>query len=130
MILVVDDEPDILALVRVLLEREGYSVIDAPNGKAALEVIGVDPHDPGAARPDLVILDIMMPVMDGYTFNMRLQQNSETRHIPVIVLTAKGDKMRDLFEIAPNVNAYIQKPFEPKRLKELIAGILSGKNSA
>ncbi len=125
-ILVVDDEPDIVALLKLLLEKEGYSVLEASNGQVALERLGVEPPDPGAPRPDLIILDIMMPVMDGHTLNTRLQSHPETSVIPVLILTAKGEKMRDLFQVAPNVAAYVQKPFEPKRLKSLIAGIIAG----
>jgi len=78
------------------------------------------------ARPDLIILDVMMPIMDGYTLNGLLQREDMTRSIPILVLTAKGQKMRDLFEMAPNVAAYVQKPFDPKMLRELIIGILTG----
>jgi len=74
-------------------------------------------------------LDIMMPIMDGYTLNMRLQANNRTSSIPILVLTAKGQKMRDLFEMAPNVAAYVQKPFDPKMLRELIAGIIAAKKA-
>ena len=125
-VLVVDDEPEIVTLLRFVLEKEGYAVTEANNGQAALEKLGVEPGEPGPP-PDLIILDIMMPVMDGYTLNMRLQSNPKTRGIPILVLTAKGQKMRDLFEMAPNVAAYVQKPFDPKMLRELIAGILATK---
>ena len=126
-IMVVDDEPEIVTLLRFVLEKEGYKVLEASNGKVALECLGVDPPKKGVSMPDLMILDIMMPVMDGYQLNMRLQASDITREIPILVLTAKGQKMRDLFEMAPNVAAYVQKPFDPKALRELITGILSGK---
>ena len=127
-VMVVDDEPEIVTLLRFVLEKEGYRVTEAANGQEALDRLG----DSGggsqtALLPDLLILDIMMPVMDGYTLNMRLQSNPRTASIPILVLTAKGQKMRDLFEMAPNVAAYVQKPFDPKMLRELIAGILSHK---
>jgi len=127
-VMIVDDEPEIVTLLRFVLEKEGYKVTEANNGQMALERLGVDPAG-AAAKPDLIILDIMMPVMDGYTLNMRLQANPATRGIPILVLTAKGQKMRDLFEMAPNVAAYVQKPFDPKMLRELIAGILASKKS-
>jgi CheY-like chemotaxis protein len=69
----------------------------------------------------------MMPVMDGYQLNQRLQVEPRTQGIPILVLTAKGQKMRDLFEMAPNVAAYVQKPFDPKMLRELISGILTSR---
>ena len=129
-ILVVDDEPEIVTLLRFVLEKDGYKILEASNGQVALERLGVQPPEPGAALPDLIILDIMMPVMDGYTLNSRLQKEPKTQGIPILVLTAKGQKMRDLFEMAPNVAAYVQKPFDPKMLRELIAGILSSKKPA
>jgi len=129
-ILVVDDEPEIVTLLRFVLEKDGYKILDASNGAVALERLGIDPPQPGNSLPDLIILDIMMPVMDGYTLNSRLQKEPKTQVIPILVLTAKGQKMRDLFEMAPNVAAYVQKPFDPKMLRELIAGILSSKKAA
>jgi CheY-like chemotaxis protein len=126
-ILIVDDESDIVKLLRFVLERDGHMITDAPDGTIALQVLGLDPANPGAELPELLILDVMMPVMDGYTLNMRLQANERTKGIPIVVLTAKGDRMRDLFEMAPNVAAYVRKPFDPKMLRELVFGILSGK---
>jgi len=126
-ILVVDDEPEIVTLLRFLLEKEGHAVSAATNGQDALKALGIEPLDPAVKLPDLMILDIMMPVMDGFTLNSRLQDSPAAKDLPVIVLTAKGQKMRDLFQSSPNVAAYVQKPFDPKMLKDLIAGILSRK---
>ncbi len=127
MIMVVDDEPDIVTLLRFALEKDGHSVSEAGNGQIALERLGLDPVKADSALPDLIVLDIMMPVMDGYQLNMRLQTEPRAKDIPILVLTAKGQKMRDLFEMAPNVAAYVQKPFDPKMLRELIAGILASR---
>ncbi len=126
-VLIVDDEPEIVTLLRFVLEKDGHAVSSAVNGQDALEKLGIEPPRPETALPQLIVLDIMMPVMDGYALNMRLQAVDRTKTIPIIVLTAKGQKMRDLFELAPNVAAYIQKPFDPKTLRELISGILSNK---
>ena len=128
-ILVVDDEPEIVTLLRFVLEKDGHRILEAGNGQVALERLGVEPPSLEAPHPDLIILDIMMPIMDGYTLNSRLQKEEKTRSIPILVLTAKGQKMRDLFEMAPNVAAYVQKPFDPKMLRELILGILSGRKN-
>ena len=126
-ILVVDDESEIVTLLRFLLEKEGHAVAAATNGQDALQALGLEPANPAVKLPDLMILDIMMPVMDGFTLNSRLQDFPAAKDLPVIVLTAKGQKMRDLFQSSPNVAAYVQKPFDPKMLRDLIAGILSRK---
>ena len=128
-ILVVDDAPEIVTLLRFILEKDGHVILEASNGHVALERLGVEPPLQDAPQPDLIILDIMMPVMDGYTLNTRLQREDRTRSIPILVLTAKGQKMRDLFEMAPNVAAYVQKPFDPRMLRELIVSIISGKKN-
>ncbi|MDE2291219.1 MAG: response regulator [Elusimicrobia bacterium] len=129
-ILVVDDEPEIVTLLKFILEKDGHKIMEAGNGQIALERLGVEPPKPDSPKPDLIILDIMMPVMDGYTLNNRLQKEPKTKAIPILVLTAKGQKMRDLFEMAPNVAAYVQKPFDPKMLRELITSILDGRKNA
>ncbi|MDX6769704.1 MAG: response regulator [Elusimicrobiota bacterium] len=123
-ILVVDDEPEIVTLLRFVLEQDGHAVSSAGHGVEALAYLGLQPADDAKPLPDLIVLDIMMPVMDGYQLNMRLQTEPRAKDIPILVLTAKGQKMRDLFEMAPNVAAYVQKPFDPKTLRELISGIL------
>ena len=116
-VLVVDDERDVVELVKFLLERDGHKVIEAYNGREALEKAY-------AELPDLIILDIMMPEMDGYTVNARLTETESTKKIPVIILTAKG-QMRDVFEMASNVAFYMEKPFDPKHLREKIQEVLS-----
>jgi CheY-like chemotaxis protein len=126
-IMIVDDEPEIVTLLRFVLEADGHTVGSAVHGAHALDILGVEPAKAEAPLPDLIVLDIMMPVMDGYQLNMRLQSEARTKDIPILVLTAKGQKMRDLFEMAPNVAAYVQKPFDPKMLRELISGILSSR---
>lgn len=121
-VLVVDDEKDVVELVKFLLERDGHQVIEAYNGQEALEKAY-------AEHPELIILDIMMPEMDGYTVNARLTESESTRRIPVIILTAKG-QMRDVFEMASNVAFYMEKPFDPKHLREKIQDVLSKRTSA
>jgi two-component system alkaline phosphatase synthesis response regulator PhoP len=108
-ILVVDDEKDVVELLKFLLEKDGYSVATAFNGREALT----------AAKdnvPDLILLDVMMPEMDGYTVQTQLLDNPATRNIPIIILTAKG-QLRDVFAMSANVRAYIEKPFDPKTLR-------------
>lgn len=122
-ILLVDDERDVVTLIKFMLEKDGHVVIPAYNGGEALAKAGVEPRDETAVLPDLVILDVMMPVMDGYTVCSRLHEELRTRAVPVVVLTAKG-ATRDLFHQTPNVAAHLEKPFDPKALRELVTGML------
>lgn len=119
-IMIVDDEKDVLLLLKVVLEKEGYEVIEAGNGLEAYNKL-TDKANP--LKVDLVILDVMMPDMDGYTFQTRLQQTDELKKIPIIVLTAKG-QVREIFEMANNVYSFIEKPFEPAHLLKTIKGAL------
>src|SRR3989304_6848073 len=105
-IMVVDDETDIIELLRFLLEKDGFEVITAFNGQEALEKVGILPSDRQPVKPDLIVLDIMMPQMDGYTVQNKLMEDENARKIPIVILTAKG-QMRDLFGMASNVVAYI-----------------------
>jgi len=122
-ILIVDDERDVVTLVKFILQKEGHTIDEAYNGLQALENLGVEPNNPEAPLPDLVILDVMMPVMDGHTACRRINEDARARTVPLIVLTAKG-QMRDLFEMASNVAAYLEKPFDPRKLREMVAGVL------
>ena len=113
-ILIADDDPPILRLVRLKLQTEGYAVITATNGKEAIEAL--DEH-----RPDLVILDVMMPVMDGLEALQRIRQISS---IPIILLTARAgghDKVRGLDRGADD---YVTKPFDPDELAARVAALL------
>jgi two-component system alkaline phosphatase synthesis response regulator PhoP len=118
-ILVVDDDKNVFEIIRYTMEQEGHTVQMAANGKEGLARAAAD-------RPDLIILDIMMPEMDGYTLNTLLAAQPGTKNIPVIVLTAKG-QMRDTFVSAPNVQSYMDKPFEPSALQEQIRIVLAKK---
>jgi two-component system alkaline phosphatase synthesis response regulator PhoP len=125
-ILIVDDEEHIVALMRFILEKSGHAVSSVGNGQEALRVLGVDPADESAALPDLVILDVMMPIMDGYTAAIAIRNNPRTAALPILVVTAKGD-MRHLFEAIPSVAGFFEKPFDPKDLREVIAKVSAGK---
>jgi len=108
-ILVVEDDPDTLELVLAILEGGGYAAEPASDGASALEKAKASP-------PDLVLLDIMMPGMDGLTVCDRLRFDERTRDVPIIFLTAKGDA--DLASLASVLDAYayIRKPFSPDDL--------------
>lgn len=108
-IIVVDDEENILKMVNQTLTRNGYKVTTSPDGKDALEKIQ-------ANKPDLIILDIMMPYLDGFEVLQALRRNPATRNTPVIFLTAKNNDM-DIFKgWQAGVNCYLIKPFNPTEL--------------
>ena len=125
-ILIVDVEEHIVALLKFVLERVGHVISSACNGQEALRVLGVQPPDPAAPLPDLVILDVMMPIMDGYTAALSLKDDPRTAALPLLVVTAKGD-MRHLFEALPAVTGFFEKPFDPMNLREVIAKVVAGK---
>ncbi len=125
-ILIVDDEEHIVALMRFILEKSGHAVTAAGNGQEALRLLGVDPADAGAALPDLVILDVMMPIMDGYTAAIAIRNCARTAALPLLVVTAKGD-MRHLFEAIPSVAGFFEKPFDPKNLRDVVSKATAGK---
>ncbi len=108
-ILVVDDEPHIVRLASVVLERAGYQVVAAFDGKEALKQIE-------AEQPELVILDIMIPYVDGFEVLQTLRKNPSTHDLPVIMLTAKSQDA-DLFHAWQHgVECYLTKPFNPAEL--------------
>jgi CheY-like chemotaxis protein len=126
-ILVVDDERDVATMLKFMLEKDGHVVATAHNGREALAEIGVEPADESKPLPDLALLDVMMPEMDGYAVCTRMYEDARAKRVPVIMLTAKGG-MRELNERAPNVAAHLDKPFDPRALRELVAGMLEGKD--
>jgi len=118
-ILAVDDERHIVRLIQVNLERAGYQVVTAFDGPEALKKVEGE-------RPDLVVLDVMMPRMDGFEVLKRLQANPETREIPVIMLTAKAQDADVFRGWASGVSAYLTKPFNPLELITFVKRIFSG----
>lgn len=120
-ILVVDDEPSILELIRVNLEREGFGVDTASDGPAALE----------AARhgqPDLILLDVMLPGLDGLAVCRALHNDSVTRDIPIIMLSARGDELDKVLGLEMGADDYITKPFSPRELLARIKARLRRKS--
>jgi len=117
-ILVVDDEEDTRTLLRTLLESEGYGVETAADGKAALEHIQ-------AARPDLILLDVMMPQMDGLEVCDHLRFDPATRDVPIIFLTAKHDPVTQSRASILDAYAYLEKPFSPDALLAEIRNCLN-----
>jgi len=127
-ILLADDEHDVVTLLRFLLEKEGHSIDEAYSGTQVLAKLGVDGPARPAARPDLIVLDVMMPGADGYTVARRLADEDRTKGIPIVILTAKGG-MRDLFGFCANIAEYMQKPFDPATLRDVVAKTLQAKKN-
>lgn len=113
-ILVVDDDPNILELVSIQLTRAGYSVQKASNGREALALIEEE-------YPDLAVVDVMMPGMDGYTLTREIRSFTD---IPVLLLTAKGELEDKERGFLAGSDDYVVKPFEPKELQFRINAIL------
>ncbi|MBN8231882.1 response regulator [Corallococcus macrosporus] len=116
MVLVVDDDPDILEALSEILEAEGFEIRRARNGKEALERLEPDP-------PHLILLDLMMPVMDGWEFAQRMRQKPAFAAIPIIVLSADrnvGSKAKDI-----GAMGHLAKPFELNDLLSMVRQSLS-----
>ena len=117
LVLVADDDPDILRLISLRLERAGYDVVAARDGEQALEAaIG--------RSPDLALLDVMMPKLDGYEVTERLRDNERTRHVPVILLTARVQEADIARGIDAGADDYVKKPFSPRELSEHVQAAL------
>ena len=110
-VLVVDDEDDIRELCRVNLEFEGYEVIDAADGEAALQLVRSD-------HPDVIFLDLMTPKMDGWEVLRQLKEDDATASIPVILLTAKTGENEQMRGWQEGILEYVSKPFNPLSLVE------------
>lgn len=115
-ILVVDDEEDIVELIRYNLTKEGFDVIPARNGKDALEK--------ARPAPDLVLLDLMMPVMDGFETCRRLKSQPATGSIPVVFLTASASEVDEVVGLELGADDYIQKPISPRKLVARVKAVL------
>lgn len=107
-ILLVDDEPDILEFLKYNLEQEDFEVLTSTNGKDALKKI--------LLKPDLIILDIMMPEMDGFELYQQIKSDKNFRYIPIIFLTAKSGETNEIKGLDLGASDYIQKPISPKKL--------------
>ncbi len=116
-ILVVDDEQDIVDLISYNLGKEGYKVSTASNGNQAVELAS-------AVKPDLVILDIMMPGMDGFEVCRTLRQNSGTASVAIMFLTAKSGEIDQILGLELGADDYIQKPISPRVLIARVKTIL------
>ncbi len=120
-ILIVDDEEDIVELVRYNLAREGFSTTSANSGEAALNQVKNDP-------PDLIVLDLMLPGVDGLEVARRIKSDSNLRNIPIVMLTAKGEEADVVTGLELGADDYIIKPFSPKIMIARIKTVLRRQN--
>ena len=116
-IFIADDELDFVSTLRSRLEFEGYGVTTAADGKDALQRII---HE----KPDLILLDIMMPTLNGYQVCRELKGNAETSSIPILMLTAKSQESDKFWGEEAGADAYVTKPFEMDELIAEIRGLL------
>ncbi|MBE9043611.1 response regulator [Pleurocapsales cyanobacterium LEGE 10410] len=117
-ILLVDDEASILSVARIGLKRAGWSVLTANSGKEGIAKAV-------AEQPDAIVLDVMMPEMDGLETLKQLQDNSQVQQIPVIFLTAKVQQSDRRRFYASGIKGFITKPFDPTTLASQISGFLN-----
>lgn len=118
-VLVVDDDDDMRFILRLLLERSGYQVADAANGVAALVSIK-------AMRPDVLVTDLRMPVMDGAELTQRIRMDPKLSDLPIIIITAYA-VLPETVELADDV---IPKPFAPERVVDSVARLIGGRRAS
>ncbi len=116
-ILVVDDEPNNRLLLKVMLAPDGYEVLTAANGEEALAMITQQ-------QPDLVVLDVMMPGMDGYQVAARIKSEDTTRHIPIIMLTALNDRNSMMHGLNAGAEEFLTKPVVRAELSLRVRNLL------
>ena len=116
-ILVVDDEPEILELIRYNLVKEGYHVYCVPTGEAAIRHVR-------EGKPDLIVLDLMLPGTDGLQVCREFKNGSDTRHIPILILTAKAEDADIVLGLELGADDYVTKPFSPRVLLARVRAVL------
>jgi Response regulators consisting of a CheY-like receiver domain and a winged-helix DNA-binding domain len=123
-ILCIEDEQEMIDLIRLILSRRGFEILGANGGKEGLEMIRKN-------HPDLVLLDLMMPEMDGWEVYQQMKADETTRDIPVIVVTAKAQSIDKVLGLhIAKVDDYIAKPFSPQELLASVDTVLGRKQIA
>jgi DNA-binding response OmpR family regulator len=115
-VLVIDDEPEMLNLVKFTLERGGFAVSTCDNGRSAWDAIT-------ANKPDLLVLDVMLPGIDGYSLQIKISQDDLTKHIPIVIMTAL-EPSRTLFKKFEQVKGFMTKPFKTDELLQKVEEII------
>ena len=118
-ILLVDDEPSIVKMVGKRLEVEGFDVVVAMDGQDGLEKAR-------SVNPDLIVLDLMLPKLNGYEVCTMLKQDARYQKIPVVMFTAKAQEKDEKMGLECGANAYVRKPFRAQELLERIRGLIAG----
>ncbi len=116
-VLVVDDEPDIVELVAFIFRKRGHEVITASNGCEALTRAR-------AGAPDVIVLDVMLPEMDGFTVCEILRRDPATANVPIILLTARPGELCRVIGLDAGANDYLTKPFSPRELERRVQVLL------
>ncbi|MDD5135692.1 MAG: response regulator, partial [Phycisphaerae bacterium] len=122
-ILVVEDDEDIMELISFNLKKEGYSVVKALTGEEALK-------QAQSASPDIVLLDVMLPEIDGLEVCRNLKSDAKTKNIPVIMVTAKGEESDVVAGLELGAEDYVVKPFRPKELVARVRAVLRRKSQS
>lgn len=121
-ILCIEDEPEMIDLIRLILGRRGFEVVGAAGGKEGLEKVRQKP-------PDLVLLDLMMPDMDGWEVYQQMKADEKTKDVPVIVVTAKAQSIDKVLGLhIAKVDDYIAKPFSPQELLNSVDKVFGKKD--
>lgn len=116
-ILIIEDDPDIVEMITYNLEKEGFNVVSSSNGEDAIDLLRIE-------HPNLVILDLMLPGLDGFEVCSSIRNTPETSHIPVIMLTAKSREIDKIAGFEIGADDYVTKPFSPKELIARIRAVL------
>jgi len=122
-IAIVEDESNIVELIKYNLDREGYKTISANNGRKGLEMIKQE-------LPDLVILDLMLPELDGLSVCKQLRSDPQTKSIPIIILTAKSEEADRVLGLEMGADDYVTKPFSPRELVARVRAVLRRSGAA
>jgi DNA-binding response OmpR family regulator len=117
LILVADDDPDIRSLVELRLEKSGYDVVAAGDGEQAFATAL-------ERAPDVALLDVMMPKLDGYEVTQRLREHEATRHLPIILLTARVQETDIVRGVEAGADDYVKKPFSTNELRDRVQAVL------
>jgi len=122
-VLCIEDEPEMISLIRLILERKGFAFVGAVGGKEGLEAVRRE-------KPDLILLDLMMPGVDGWEVYRQIKADEEFKDIPVIVVTAKAQSIDKVLGLhIAKVDDYITKPFGPQELLDSIYRVLGRKEA-